>query len=163
MLSPDLEAALNQQVNREFFSSYLYLQMAAHFDRANLAGFGKWMRTQASEEYLHALRFFDHILQRGGEVRLADISAPGQEFGSPLEVFEQALDHERSITRAIEELFSITDQPTRPLLQWFSTEQIEEEQTLGHIVESLRLAGADGPALLLLDRELGARNPGTEV
>jgi ferritin len=95
-------------------------------------------------------------------VLLSQIESPPHKFGMPLEVFEQALEHERFITRSIEQLFDVADQSTTPLLQWFATEQLEEEQTVGQIVESLRMAGDDGPALLLLDRELGTRRPHSE-
>lgn len=131
--------------------------MSAHFERANLPGFASWMRAQADEERSHGMRFFDFILSRGGRVHLAGIDDPPAEFGSPLEVFENALEHERVITASIEALYEVADHATLPLLQWFTTEQIEEEQTVGGIVESLRMAGEAGPALLALDRELGAR------
>ena len=161
-LSTELAQALNTQLNSEYFSSYLYLQMAAHFEQQDLPGMSSWMRAQAAEENLHAMKFFDHILQREGVVKLTEIEAPPSEFGSPLSVFEQALEHERSVTRAIEKLFTVADQSSIPLLQWFATEQIEEEQTVGQIVASLRMAGDDGPALLLLDRELASRSAQTE-
>jgi ferritin len=163
MLTPELETALNEQINKEFFSSYLYYAMSAHFEDANLPGFAGWMRAQADEEHQHAMRFFDHVVQRGGNVRLGEIAAPPEKFGAPLEVFEQALDHERFITRSIESIFPLADQATVALLQWFATEQVEEEQTVGLIVESLRMAGEDWPALLLLDRELGARQSGPQA
>lgn len=157
MLPRDLEEALNDQINKEVYSSYLYLQMAAHFDASSLPGCSSWMRLQAAEEYAHAMRFYDHLLQRDGVVRLAAIAAPPTSFGSPLEVFEQVLEHEQQVTASIAALFGPADQATVPLLQWFATEQVEEEQTVRQIIDSLRLAGQDGPALLLIDRELGSR------
>ena len=157
MISDELETALNEQLGKELYSSYLYLAMSAHFDRMNLPGFARWMRLQADEERLHAMKFFDHILQRGGIVRLAEVPAPPVAFGTPLDVFEQALEHERMITASIDALFPQADPATVTLLQWFAAEQIEEEQTVCQIVESLGMAGKDGPALLLLDRELGTR------
>jgi ferritin len=162
-LSSELEKALNEQLNGEYYSSYLYLQMAAHFEQEDLPGMSSWMRAQAAEEHVHAMKFFDHVLQRDGVVTLTEISAPPTEFGSPLEVFEYALKHEQLVTKAIEGLFSVADQQTTPLLQWFATEQIEEEQTVGQIVASLRMAGNDGPALLLLDRELAERGGGSSA
>jgi ferritin len=157
-----LEQALNEQLNRESYSSYLYLSMAAHFEAAGFPGFATWMRGQAEEEHGHAMRFFDHINDRSGRVRLQAIAEPTSEFGAPLEVFEASLEHERSITRSIEALYEQADRATQAFLDWFLTEQIEEEKTVGQIVESLRLAGDSGPALLLMDRELGARPAGDE-
>lgn len=157
MLADRLEIALNEQLNEEWYSSYLYLAMSAHFEQANLPGFAHWMRMQAAEEQVHAMKFFDHILDRGGIVRLAQIAEPPIVFGSPLDVFEQALEHERMISSSIDALFPVADQATIPLLQWFATEQTEEEQTVRQVVESLCMAGKDGPALLFLDRELSTR------
>jgi ferritin len=160
MFDPALEAALNDQLNREFASEYLYLAITAHFEHTNLPGFAAWMRAQAAEEHEHAMRFFDFIDDRGGRVRLQPLSEPPLDFGTPLEAVEQALEHERFISRSIEELYERADRPTQAFLDWFLTEQVEEEKTVGQIVESLRLAGDSGPALLILDRELGSRTPG---
>jgi ferritin len=163
MLSADLEAALNEQLNKEYYSSYLYLGMSAHFEDANLPGMAAWMRVQAEEENQHAMKFFDHILARGGRVHLTSIAEPPTGFGSPLEVFEGALEHERFVTSSIDALFKHcgpSDGSTVVLLQWFSAEQVEEEQTVGLIAEQLRMAGGDGAATLMLDRELGARAGG---
>jgi ferritin len=159
MLTGDLEQALNDQLNRESYSSYLYLAMAAHFEAEGFAGFASWMRVQASEEHLHAMRFFDYVTDRGGRVRLQAIAEPPVDFGTPLQAFEASLDHERFITRSIEALYDQGDRPTQAFLDWFLTEQVEEEKTVSQIVESMRMAGDSGPALLLLDRELGARTP----
>jgi ferritin len=157
MLDRNLEAELNAQMDREFFSSYLYLAMAAHFEGQNLGGMATWMRKQADEEREHAMRFFDFIVERGATVRLGAIEAPPERFGTPLEVFEQALDHEREITAAINGLFEHADRATEVFLHWFATEQVEEERSVEQIVEALRRAGDSGAALLMLDRELGAR------
>ena len=157
MLDPTLEDALNDQMGREFFSSYLYLAMAAHFDQGNLPGMAAWMRAQAEEEREHAMKFFDHVLDRGGSVRLAAIDAPPEKFGAPLDVFAQALGHEREITAAIDRLFAKADKPTEVFLQWFATEQVEEEKTAGEIVEKLRRAGDSDAALLFLDQQMGSR------
>ena len=158
MFDPALEQALNDQLNREFASEYLYLAIAAHFEHANFPGFAAWMRAQAAEEHQHAMRFFDFIDDRGGRIRLQAIAEPPLEFGGPLAAFEEALEHERFISRSIEELYERADRPTQAFLDWFLTEQVEEEKTVGQIVESLRLAADSGPALLLLDRELGGRS-----
>jgi ferritin len=157
MLTGDQEQALNDQLNRETYSSYLYLAMAAHFESAGFGGFATWMRAQADEEHVHAMRFFDYINDRGGRVRLLAIAEPPVDFGTPLQVFEASLDHERFITRSIEALYDQGDRSTQAFLDWFLTEQVEEEKTVSQIVESMRLAGDSGPALLLLDRELGGR------
>ncbi len=157
MMDVTLEQALNEQLNREIFSSYLYLSMAAHFESAGFPGFATWMRAQADEEHLHAMRFFDHITDRGARVRLAAVAEPPSEFGKPLEVFEASLEHERAITRNIGFVYEQADRSTQAFLDWFLTEQVEEEKAVSQIVESLRLAADSGPALLILDRELGAR------
>jgi ferritin len=157
VLTSELEQALNDQLNRETYSSYLYLSMAAHFDAAGFPGFATWMRAQADEEHVHAMKFFDFVNDRGGRVRLQAIAEPPVDFGTPLQVFESSLDHERFITRSIEALYDQGDRATQAFLDWFLTEQVEEERTVGQIVESMRLAGDSGPALLLLDRELGGR------
>jgi ferritin len=157
MLDASLEAALNDQMNLEFASAHLYLAMAAHMDARNLVGSATWMRMQAQEETEHAMRFFDHILDRGGRVRLGTIEAPPEEFGSPLEAFSRALEHERKVSAAILELSKQADRTTQVFLEWFITEQVEEERTVEQIVGSMELAGDSGAALLILDRELGAR------
>lgn len=162
MLDQTLEQALNDQLNREQYSSYLYLSIAAHFEAAGFPGFAAWMRAQAEEEHLHAMRFFDFIADRGGRVRLLAIAEPPSDFGTALEAFEASLEHERFITRSIESLYEGADRTTRAFLDWFLTEQVEEEKTVSAIVDSLRLAADSGPALLLLDRELGARPAATE-
>lgn len=163
MLTPDLETRLNEQMRREFASSYLYLQMAAHFEAAGFPGFATWMRAQAAEEQGHAMRFFDFILDRGGAVTLGSLEAPPAGSGSPLEVFEASLAHERKITASIDGLYEGADRATAAFLDWFATEQVEEEATVSQIVESLRLAGESGPALLILDRELGVRSAGPDA
>jgi ferritin len=159
MLQPDLETALNEQLTKETYSAYLYLAMAAHFEAEGYPGFASWMRAQAEEEHTHAMRFFDFINDRGGRVRLAAIDEPPLSFGTPLEVFGSSLEHERFITGSIEALYERSDRSTQAFLDWFLTEQVEEEKTVGQIVDTLRLAGDSGPALLLLDRELGSRGP----
>ena len=161
MFDPALESAMNDQLNREFASEYLYLAMAAHLEHESFPGFAAWMRAQAAEEHEHAMRFFDFIDDRGGRVHLQAIAEPPIGFGAPLDAFEKALEHERGISRSIEELYERADRPTQAFLDWFLTEQVEEEKTVGQIVESLRLAADSGPALLILDRELGARSPAT--
>jgi ferritin len=161
MLDATLADALNDQMNLEFASSHLYLAMAAHMDARNLVGSASWMRMQAQEETEHAMRFFDHILDRGGRVRLGTIEAPPEDFGTPAEAFSRALEHERKVTAAILELSKRADRTTEVFLEWFITEQVEEERTVEQIVGSMELAGDSGAALLILDHELGARTART--
>ena len=134
MLSKKLEAALNKQINEEYYSSYIYLAMAAYLEDANLDGCAHWMRMQAQEEVEHAMRFYDFLIERGGRVELHEIDKPPFEFGSPLEIMEQSLDHERFVTSRINGLYDLAfeeqDRPAQVMLQWFITEQVEEEATV---------------------------------
>lgn len=163
-MSKELQAAFNDQVQLEFSSAYVYLAMAAWCEAHDLAGFARWLRAQAREETEHALKFFDFVLERDGQVGLQAIEAPPGEFSSALEVAERALEHEQLVTAAIGELYrrasAEEDYASLPLLNWFVTEQVEEESTVRQIVADLRMAGDDNSALLMLDRELGAR-PGS--
>jgi ferritin len=153
--------ALNDQLQLEFESAYLYLGMAAHFEAASLSGFAHWMRLQHDEELVHALKFFDFINQRGGRVVLKNIAAPPSDFAAPLDAFEKSLEHERRVTECIHNLYEqaveTRDYPTQTFLQWFIDEQVEEESTLEALVDQLRLAGGNSTALLFLDRELATR------
>lgn len=153
--------ALNRQVNRELYAAYLYLAMSAHFDAASLDGFASWMRAQSREEVEHAMRLFGHLSERGEKVELTGVDQPPAEFGSPLEVFEAALAHEEKVTEQIHEIYDLVveehDHPAQMVLEWFVTEQVEEEDTIGRIVEQVRMAGENEAALLMLDRELGTR------
>jgi ferritin len=157
-----LQAAFNEQINEELFSSYVYLAMAAHFEAMNLEGFASWMKHQAQEEMEHAMRLFDHINRRGGRVVLKAIGEPPAEFGSPLEAFEKALAHEQHITGCIHELYKLAqdeaDYPAQLELHWFIDEQVEEEENSGRVVELLKLAGDNKGALFMLDRELAKRS-----
>lgn len=160
-LSKELEAAYNRQIDLEFASSHAYLQLAAYFSERSLTGFEAWMRGQASEEREHALKFFDFVLDRDGEVKLGRIDAPPDLPTSVLEAFEISLDHERKVTAAIRDLFSLAeeegDSSSYPLLQWFLQEQIEEEATVGDIVDQLSFADGNPAAILMLDREYASR------
>jgi ferritin len=163
-MSDELAAAFNDQIVMEFASMYAYLQMAAHFESANLPGFAAWMRLQADEERGHAMRFFDFVLERGADVRLGPIDAPQHPYRGPLESFRRALAQERAVTGSIHALMdrarAENDYASEPLLQWFVAEQVEEEATVESIVERLELAGDDASALLLLDHQLGSRSDG---
>lgn len=153
--------AINEQIKHEFYSAYVYLSMAGSFGVANLPGFAHWMRKQYEEETGHALKFFDFLLDRGESVQLLPLEGPPHAFRSPLDTFEQALEHEKEITSRIHELYDLSvqegDYPAQVLLNWFVTEQVEEEKVATEIVERLRMADDDSAALFLLDRELGER------
>ena len=161
MISPTVQSALNDQIKHEFFSSYLYLAMSAYFETLSLPGFARWMRLQSQEEQAHAMKFFDFVNDRGGSVELQAIEQPPGEFQSPLDVFEQALGHERRVTALIHRLYELTlkenDYATQTLLQWFITEQVEEEKNASQIVEQLKMTGGEPAALLLLDHALRGR------
>ncbi|HEY1014216.1 MAG TPA: ferritin [Herpetosiphonaceae bacterium] len=161
MLSPAVQDALNEQVNHEFESAYIYLSMAAYCDSINLPGAAHWMRLQWQEELTHATKLFDFISDRGGRALLKAIPQPPTEFGSALEVFETALGHERKITALINQLYDLAvrerDYPTQSLLQWFVNEQVEEEKSATEVVEKLRLIGEQGAMLFMLDQQLAAR------
>ncbi|HSH75097.1 MAG TPA: ferritin [Longimicrobiales bacterium] len=160
-MDDEVRGAIHNQINQELRAAYLYLAMAAHFEVQSLDGFGTWMRLQAREEVGHAMRLFDFVVRRGGEVRLLDLPAPDAKLGSPLEVFKLALEHEIKVTALINELYELAaakrDYPTRLELQWFIEEQVEEEATAGKIVEQLEMVGDDRAALLTLDQKLGGR------
>ncbi|MDP8923379.1 MAG: ferritin [Chloroflexota bacterium] len=162
-LSQTLQDALNEQLKQELYSSYLYLAMAAYCDAQNLQGFAHWMLLQADEEREHAMRFFNFIQDRGGRVMLKALPGPPSDFASPVDVFEQALAHEQEITSLIEQLYQRAaadqDQATQIFLQGFISEQVEEERTASQIVETLKMAGDNRAALLLIDRELAQRTP----
>ena len=153
--------AINEQIKAEFYSAYLYISMAGSFEAASLGGFAHWMRKQYEEETEHALKFFDFLLDRGEQVQLRAIDQPPYTFRSPLDTFEQALEHEKEITASIHELYDLAvrenDYPAQVLLHWFVEEQVEEEKAAAEVVDRLRIAGEDDAALLLLDKELGER------
>jgi ferritin len=161
MLSKTVQDAINQQIKHEFYSSFLYLSMSAYFESVNLPGFAHWMRVQSQEEHEHAMKFFDFVNDRGGSVELQAIDQPPGEFQSPLDVFQQALDHERQVSSLIHQLYKLAlkenDYPTQAHLQWFITEQVEEEKNASQIAEQLKMTGGQSAALLMLDRELAAR------
>ena len=156
--------AVNRQIGHEFKAGYLYLAMSAHFERVSLVGFASWMREQAQEELEHAMKLFDFMNHRGAKVELPRVDAPPTEFGSPLEIFQEALEHEEKVTRLIHDLYDLCvdkhDHATQLELNWFITEQVEEEASVGTIVDQLRMAGENEAAILMLDRELGARGGG---
>jgi ferritin len=161
MLSKTIQDAINQQIKHEFYSSYLYLSMSAYFEASNLPGFARWMRIQSQEEHEHAMKFFDFVNDRGGSVELQALDQPPGEFQSPLDVFQQALEHERKVTGLINRLYELAvkegDYATQVHVQWFVAEQVEEEKNAGQIVEQLKMTGGQPAALLMLDNVLGGR------
>lgn len=165
MIGKKMEAALNEQVNAELYSSYLYLSMAAYFESTNWPGMATWMRLQAEEEKMHGLKFFDYIVDRGGRVKLTTIAAPETEWASPLATFQAAYAHEQKVTSLINDLVKLSreegDTASDIFLQWFVTEQVEEEKNADDIVQKLTLIKEAPQALFMLDKELGARQPAT--
>lgn len=160
-ISEKMVEALNEQINAEIYSAYLYLSMAAYFDSIGLKGFANWMRVQWQEELTHAMRLYDYVVERGGRVKLYAIEEPPSEWESPLAAFEHTYEHEVNVTKRIHELVELAmsekDYATYNMLQWFVAEQVEEEANASEIVDKLRLIGDDGRGLLMLDTELGAR------
>ncbi len=152
---------MNLQINKELYSGYLYLSMAAYFSNSSLSGFSHWMKLQAKEELDHAMKFYDFLNELGEKVDLQTIAQPNASFGTPIKVFEQVLEHEIFVTTRIHLLYEIAvtekDYPTQVFLQWFINEQVEEEKHATEILETLKLGGDTGSALVMMDKSLGAR------
>ena len=161
MLSDRLQDAINQQINSEMYSAHLYLSMAAYFETLSLTGFAHWMRLQFEEETSHALKLFDYVNDRDGRVTLQAIEQPPIEFESPRSVMRMALEHERHVTDMINNLYALAisenDYPTHVLLEWFVSEQVEEEKVVRDIVDHMGIIGNDGTGLLIMDQRLGDR------
>jgi len=161
MLSEKMQDALNGQLNKEMYSAYLYLAMSAYSTYIGLKGFANWFMVQYQEEMMHAMKIYDYINDQGGQVKLMAIEQPLTEFKSPMDMFEKTLEHEKFITKSINELVDLAiaekDHATNIFLQWFVTEQIEEESNDKDIIARLKLIGKDGNGLLMLDKELAAR------
>ena len=161
MLSRKMNEAIVEQVNAELYSGYLYLSMAAWFAGKGLNGCENWMKIQAQEELSHAMKFFDHIYERGGEVELKTIEKPPIEWSSPLNVFEETVKHEAHVTSLINSLMTLAveeqDYASQNFLQWFIAEQVEEETSAEEIRSKFEMAGDSKPTLLMLDKELGSR------
>ena len=161
MLSKTLEEAINDQIKNELYSAYLYLSMSAYLEANNMPGSARWMRLQSQEETSHAMKLFDYMYDRGNRVVLQAIDQPPSEFASALDIFEKALGHEQKVTGMINRIYELAvkenDYPTQVELQWFITEQVEEEKSAGDIVEQLKIVGEHGPSMIMLDRALGAR------
>ena len=161
MINKKVETTLNEQVNAEIYSSYLYLSMSAYFSSINLAGFAQWMKAQALEEMVHAMKIYDYINERGGRVLLSAIAAPPTAWESPVVVFTATLEHEQKVTGLINNLVDVAiaekDHATNIFLQWFVSEQVEEEASVDEVLQKLKMVGDQGHGLFMMDRELGAR------
>lgn len=162
MINQKLQDAINSQIQAEFYSAYLYLSMSAYCESQNFAGFAHWLKLQYQEETEHALKLIGYLQERGGTVELKKIDAPPAEFGSPLQVFEQTLAHEQHVTSLIHQLYEAAvaekDYAAQIFLQWFITEQVEEEASATAVVERLRIIGDKSPgSVLYIDKELGKR------
>ena len=161
MLKSSIQDACNKQINAELFSSYLYLSMAAYFESKDLPGMANWMRVQAQEELVHAMKFFAFINERKGRVILKSIGSPKTDWDSPLQAFEAAYKHECGISGLINNLVDLAisekDHATQAFLQWFVTEQVEEEASADAIVAKLKMVGDSSMGLIILDQELSAR------
>jgi ferritin len=165
-MSAELETAFSEQITLELGSSIAYLQMSAGLSSSDLPGMAAWMRVQADEERMHALKFVDHVLDRGNAVTIRTIEAPAAATTGVIGTFEAALAHEQRVSEAIRQLYRQAsdsgDIDSLPLLSWFLSEQVEEESTVSEILGRLRRIGDDGSALLFLDSELGGRSSGAQ-
>ena len=161
MLSKAMQDAINEQIKNELYSAYLYLAMSAYSEANGMPGIAQWLRVQSQEEVSHAMKFFDFVNERGGRVVLHAIDQPPADFESPVQIFEATLEHERKVTAMIHRLYEIAlqekDYPAQVMLHWFIDEQVEEESTAGQILDTLKMIGDKGYALVALDRELGKR------
>ena len=160
-MKPAVTKAINEQINKELFSGYLYLSMASYFADEDLPGFAHWMTQHAQEEAEHAFKMIEFLHEQGERVQLEAIDKPKHRFDSPVAVFEEALEHEQMVTGLINQLYELAqdekDHASAIFLQWYVTEQVEEEATFSEILENLRRAGSSGHALFMLDRQLGSR------
>jgi len=156
-----MEKEMNAQINRELFSAYLYLSMVVYLEAENLNGFAHWMRIQAMEEMTHAMKFFNHMSERGGKIVLEALEKPAVKISSIKDVFEQALQHEKYITKSINNLYAMAkkenDNAILIFLEWFVTEQVEEEKNATEIIGKLKYTGERGEGILMLDKELSLR------
>lgn len=160
-ISKKLETAFNKQVHHELTAAYSYLAMATWCESENYAGFAKWFKVQHREELKHAMKFYDHVMDRGGKVSLESLAAPLGSFKSPKHVFESALALEQANTKAIHALYEIalkeSDFASQPILLWFINEQIEEEKSVYDIIALMDFAADNRSAILMLNAKLGDR------
>jgi ferritin len=166
MLSQPIQDGINEQINNELSASYSYLAMAIYSERQNFMGCGRWLRVQSQEEYAHAMRLVDFLLARHAKVVLADLARPKTDYASLLDVFETSFKQEQHVSAQIGALYELAYNekayPAVVQLQWFLTEQVEEEKTCRDIVAKLKMVGNDAASILEIDRELGARVPGAD-
>ena len=156
-----IQKSINDQINAEMYSAYLYLAMGAYFDASSLTGFANWMKVQAQEEMSHAMKFYNFVYERGGKVELGAIEKPSADFKSPLDVMKEVLAHEKIVTGLIHNLYELAtkekDYAFQSFLKWFIDEQVEEEGNASDLIEKLQLAGEKGPGLFMMDKELATR------
>ncbi|MBN1915046.1 MAG: ferritin [Parachlamydiales bacterium] len=161
MLNSKIQLSLNNQVNAEFYSAYLYLSMAAYFEAQGLKGMSHWMKRQAEEEISHGMKIFNYIYDRGGRVTLTQIETPPSNWKSPLEVFQESFKHETHVTKLIHDLVKLAqkenDIATESFLDWFVQEQVEEEASVATIIDQLLLTQENGASILFIDKHLGER------
>lgn len=164
MIREGLLNAMNEQLKNEFYSAYLYLSMSAYCESINLPGFANWLRMQSQEEVDHAMKFYEFLCDRGGRVVLQAIEQPPTEFDGSLDVFQRTLEHEQKVTGLIHDLYALAvqdkDYASEVFLQWFVAEQVEEEKSASEILETLKVVGEKGQALVMLDRQLARRGAG---
>ncbi|MBK7350390.1 MAG: ferritin [Gemmatimonadetes bacterium] len=164
--SKGLQQAMNDQIRKEFESAYIYLSMAAWMEDQNLPGFAAWLRLQAREESTHAMKIFDHLIDRGCRVELQPLAGPPTDFKSSLHIFQEVKKHEEKVTKSINDLYGLAlddrDYASQVFIQWFITEQVEEEKNSSQVLESVRRVGDNQAALVMLDRELGSRTSADE-
>ena len=161
MLDERMQNAINEQINWEIYSSYLYFSMSAYFESISLKGFANWMRVQAMEELTHVKRFYNYLIERGGRVLFSEIKSPPNEWESPLHAFQQVLEHEKEVTSRINALMDLAielrDHATTSFLKWFIDEQVEEEASVDEIIQSLKLNENNPGGLFLIDKDLSQR------
>lgn len=161
MLSDKINKVLNDQINSEFFSSYLYFSMSAYFESISLSGCAHWMRLQAQEELGHSIKITNYINERGGRCIMEGIEKPQTDWDSPLHVFEDVVKHEQKVTSLVNSLVDCAieerDHATRNFLEWFVAEQVEEEANVGSVRDRLRMVEGDSGGLFALDLEMGKR------
>lgn len=161
MISKTMQDAINEQINKELYSGYIYLSMSTYFEELSLPGFARWLRLQALEEQEHAMKLFDYLHERGGSVQLKAIDQPPAKWNSKLEIFQEVLEHEKKVTGLIHKLYELAlkenDYATQIMLQWFITEQVEEEANASLIVDQLKMIDDHDTAVLVLDKNLGKR------
>ena len=161
MINEKMKNAFNDQINKELYSEYLYLAMKSKFAEMNLQGFVNWFNVQVQEEHAHAMGMYDYLLERDGEVELMAIDKPEIKGSTPLEIFEQVLEHEEFVTSRINALMDVADEvkdrAALSFLNWYLKEQVEEESSVGGVLATLKLIGDDKKALLMLDKDLATR------